>query len=952
MKNSSPQNSHYPYEFIENDSLNIRIYTLKNGLKVYLSQNTNEPRIQTFIPIRCGSVNDPKENTGLAHYLEHMLFKGTSKVGTNNWKKEKPLLDQIADLYDKHKNESNPKIKKEIYRQIDKLSKIASKFSIPNEYDQLLSSIGARGTNAYTSLDETVYVSNIPSNELEKWVRIEKERFSEVVLRLFHTELETVYEEFNRAQDSDLWLVSNQLMSALFPTHPYGQQTTLGSAEHLKNPSMKAIYNFFNTYYVPNNMAIILVGDLNYELTIDLINNYFGHFQAKEIVKNFLPKEKKINSVIEHEVFSPSSESVYFAFREETENKKNLLKLELIDMILYNSKAGLIDLNLIKKQKASKAMAHFYLHNHYAIHLFSGVPKENQTLEELRNLILKEIENIKKGNFEEWMIEAVINDLEVQTLKEQEKNENLASHLVELFIRNESYETYFNKFNEMRKISKKEIVDFANDFYKENNYVIVYKRKGENQHLIKVENPKITPIKINRNKHSNFFKEVVHIPSHEIQPEFIDYSKEIQKDEFNNIPFHFVKNMKNEFNLSSIHYLFHQGSDHNQKLVLALNYLKYLGTDKKTSDEFAKDFYRSGISFNIRILNDKSIISLSGLSRNLPQGIELLESLLKKVQSDKNSFNKLINNILKQRQDAKVNKNSLLNALEDYSVYGPNNRFTQVISSDELKKINPEELIEIIKKITDYFHEIFYFGNDKSTILKTLIQHHNSGKNLPNPPCQQFDPQKANNSIYLVNYDMVQVEMAFYKRNQIFKKENILKSMLLNEYFGYGLSSLVFQEIRESKSLGYSAHFIIKNSTTKEGFDRTHAYLGTQTNKLEQAIPAMLNLTKKFPRIQNSFEIAKATIRKKLATERIRKENIFWNYESLKKLGIHEDIRKEMYEQIQSITLDDLEEYFNLTIRDGDYNYAIISNKNALDFSVLEKIGKVKILSPNDLFSE
>lgn len=948
MKNSQEKN-HYTYEFIKNDPLKIRIYTLKNHLKVYLSKNNNEPRIQTFISVRAGSSKDPINNTGLAHYLEHMLFKGTSKIGTNNWEKEKILIEQISNLYEKHKCESNIKIKKKIYKKINELSQKASKFSIPNEYDQLLSSIGARGTNAYTSLDETVYINNIPSNELEKWIRIEKERFSKLVLRLFHTELETVYEEYNRSQDNEFDLISNELMSALFPTHPYGQQTILGSSKDLKNPSMKSIHKFFNTYYVPNNMAIILVGNLNYDLTIKLINTYFNDFSPKKISKNLFKKEKKINSIIKREVFSPSSEKLSLAFRAETDEKKNILKLEIIDMILYNSKAGLIDLNLIKKHKVSQIISHFSLYNHYAIHRFSGIPKDEQTLDELKILILNEIENIKKGNFEEWIIQAIINDLEMQRIKEQENNENLASHLVQIFIRNESYEEYLNKFTEMRKISKKELMDFAKDFYKD-NYVIIYKKKGENKNLIKIENPKITPIKINRKEHSNFFKEITSIPIQIIKPKWIDYSKEIQKDKLKNIPFYFIKNTKNS--LASIHYLFQQGSDHNQKLTLAFKYLKYLGTEKKTVNEFAKNFYHLGINFEIRTLNDKSIISLFGLSINIPKGIKLLEELLKKVKSDENSFKKLIKNILKQRKDAKNNKDSLIDALNNYSIYGSNNRFTQMITSDELQKINPNELIELIKKITDYFHEIFYFGDNKSNILQTLIKHHNTGKNLPNPPSKNFEPQIGNRSIYVVDYDMVQVEISLYKRNQIFKKENILKSMLLNEYFGYGLSSIVFQEIRESKSLGYSAYFVIKTSKTNKSFDQTHAYLGTQTDKLKEAIFAMIHLTKKFPKIKTSFDFVKKIISKNLASQRIQKENIFWNYQILKKLGIYEDIRKEMYDQIKSITIQDLEKYFNETIRDGEYNYSIISNKNSLNFSVLNQLGEVIVLSSDDLFGK
>ena len=247
----------YSYETVVNDKSGVRIYTLKNGLKVYLAKNDDAPRIQTYIPVRTGSNNDPSDNTGLAHYLEHMVFKGTSKLGTSDWAKEKTYLTQISDLYEQHKAEKDPEKKKALYKKIDEVSLEASKYTIANEYDKAISSLGATGTNAHTWLDETVYKNNIPSNELEKWLKVEKERFLEVVLRLFHTELEAVYEEFNRAQDNDGRLVNYAMMEALFPKHPNGQQTTIGTSEHLKSPSMVAIHKYFDTYYVPNNMAVV-----------------------------------------------------------------------------------------------------------------------------------------------------------------------------------------------------------------------------------------------------------------------------------------------------------------------------------------------------------------------------------------------------------------------------------------------------------------------------------------------------------------------------------------------------------------------------------------------------------------------------------------------------------------------------------------------------------------------
>ena len=149
--------SKYKYEEVKGDMAKTRIYTLDNGLKVYLSVNKEEPRIQTFIAVRTGSKNDPAETTGLAHYLEHLMFKGTNKFGVTDAEAEKPFLDEIEKLYEKYRKLTDPEERRQVYHEIDSVSQLAAQYFIPNEYDKLMAAIGAEGTNAYTSEDVTCY---------------------------------------------------------------------------------------------------------------------------------------------------------------------------------------------------------------------------------------------------------------------------------------------------------------------------------------------------------------------------------------------------------------------------------------------------------------------------------------------------------------------------------------------------------------------------------------------------------------------------------------------------------------------------------------------------------------------------------------------------------------------------------------------------------------------------
>lgn len=272
----SSKASAYNYETVKGDPMQTRIYTLPNGLKIYLSVNKEQPRIQTYIAVRTGSRNDPAETTGLAHYLEHLMFKGTHQFGTSDYAKEKPYLDDIERRYEHYRTVTDPAQRRVLYHEIDSVSQIAAKYFIPNEYDKLMSSIGANGTNAYTSTDVTCYVENIPSNEVENWARIQGDRFQNMVIRGFHTELEAVYEEFNISLTNDTRKEFAAIGKLLFPTHPYGTQTTIGTQEHLKNPSITNIKNYFHHYYVPNNVAICMAGDFDPDKVVATIDKYFG----------------------------------------------------------------------------------------------------------------------------------------------------------------------------------------------------------------------------------------------------------------------------------------------------------------------------------------------------------------------------------------------------------------------------------------------------------------------------------------------------------------------------------------------------------------------------------------------------------------------------------------------------------------------------------------------------
>ncbi len=937
----------YTYETVVNDKNGVRIYTLKNGLKVYLAQNFDAPKIQTYIPVRTGSNNDPSDNTGLAHYLEHMMFKGTSKLASANWAKEKPLLDQISSLYEQHKAEQNPEKKKEIYKKIDEISQEASKYAIANEYDKAISSLGATGTNAHTWLDETVYKNNIPSNELEKWLKVEKERFSELVLRLFHTELEAVYEEFNRAQDNDSRLVNYELMDALFPKHPNGQQTTIGKSEHLKNPSMVAIHKYFDTYYVPNNYAMVLVGDLDFDKTIKLVDQYFGSFEYKELPMKKMVSEDPMTKIVERSVKSPSAERLQIAWRTDSYGTKDARLAEIVANLLSNSgETGLIDLNINQSQKALRAMAYSSPFKTYGNFSMMIVPKNGQTLDEAKNLLLDQIELIKKGQFQDWQIPAIINDMKIQQMKSLETADGLATALYGSYINNQNWDSELNQINEYEKITKDDVVKFANEFFKD-NYVIIKKEKGVNDKLVRVENPGITPIKLNKEDQSPFLKSIISEKSSEIKPEFIDYSKAIKTDKIGSKKASFVKNKYND--IAQTYFIFPFGSDHDKELGLATQVLQYLGTNKLSAEELKKEFFKLGISNDFRTAPDQLIISLSGLEENMPKGIELLKNWLQNAKPDQKVYEENVKTILESREVAKKDKGRIMAALSNYAKYGKVSRFSDVVSAERLKSIKSEEMTAKIKNLLNMPYEIFFYGTDFNA-FKKYAKPFVEKETLKAPEKKIYPEPATEGKVFFTNYDMVQTEMSKVGKGNNVNLKNFGKINVFNEYFGRGLSSIVFQEIRESKSLAYSAYVSYAANGELNHPDYVTTYIGTQANKLPQAVNAMDELMANLPQVPAQFENAKNAALKQIASGRINRTNIFFNQMNLKKLGIDYDLRKDIYEEVEKLTLADVTNFYNNDIKPMKYNTAIIGKKENLDMSAINKMGTFQEVSLEEIF--
>ncbi|HRG59390.1 MAG TPA: insulinase family protein [Bacteroidia bacterium] len=951
--NSAASNTkEYKYESVKGDLLNARIYTLDNGLKVYLSVYKDAPRIQTYIATKAGSKSDPADATGLAHYLEHLLFKGTDKFGSLNYSKEKVELDKIEALYETYRTTKDEAKRKTMYHQIDSISGVAAKFAIANEYDKMLTSIGAKGTNAFTSFEQTVYVNDIPSNQLEKWLTIEAERFRNPVLRIFHTELEAVYEEKNRGLDNDGRKVFETLFATIFPNNNYGKQTTIGTIEHLKNPSIKKIKEYYDTYYVPNNMAICMSGDFDYEQAIRLIDSRFGSMKSKPVPVYTPGKEEPITKPIIKEVFGPDAESMLMAYRLGGLNTKDAEMAELAGKILYNGTAGLIDLNLNQQQKVLSASVFPYILKDYGVFILEANAKEGQTLEQTKDLVLAEVEKLKKGEFPDWMLKAIINDIKLQQTREFEDNGSRAMAMVGAFISEKSWIDYTNHINKLAAITKQEIVAWANANFKD-NYVVVYKRTGEDKNVQKVVKPEITPVEVNRDEQSPFLKSILEAKAPAIEPVFIDYEKDIVKYKtLIGAPIYCTQNKEN--NLFSMYYVLEMGKNNDKKLGLAVEYLNFLGTTELTNEQLKQEFYKLGCNYNVFTSEDRVNVSLEGLNESFETALKLFESLLKEPKPDKEALNNLVSSVIKQREDDKLSKGKILwSGMYNYAVFGAKSPFTNILSSAELKAVTPEELIQRIKELTSYQHDIYYYGPLTPDILANKINANHKAntplKNIPSPTVFAEQENKQTD-VYVIDYDMKQAEIMMLSKDELYNRNNIPVITLFNEYFGGGMGSIVFQTMRESKALAYSVFSNYRMPSIK---DRSHyalAYIGTQADKLPEAMKGMFELMNNLPESENMFNSAKKAVEEQIRTERITKSEILFNYMNAKKMGNTYDMRKDVFEKVPSMKFENIKSFQQAHFKDKKYNIMVLGNKSTLDIKALESYGKVTYLKLEDVF--
>lgn len=932
------------------DPLNVQIFELDNGLQVYLTENHEEPRFYTEIAVRAGSKHDPADGTGLAHYLEHLLFKGNQNMGTLDYAAEKPHLDRIVELYEQHFSETDDAVRAEIYAQINSEAQLASAFSVPNEIDKLYNSMGGTGLNAHTWHEETVYKIGLPSNRLEQWAEIESDRFINPVFRLFHTELETVYEEKNRTLDNAGRIIATAVDELLYKEHPYGQQPTIGTVDHLKNPSLVYIQNYFDTYYVPNNMAIFISGDIDTNETIALIADKFSKWEAKPVAEVGPWTEAPLDGAERRTVRYPGEEQVQLAFRTAPNGHEDKEALILVDMILDNRTAGLINLNLSQQQLVSSAGSSPLFLNDAGTQNLYGVPKQDQTLEEVESLLLSQLEIIKSGEFEDWIIPAIINDFKKNEKASLEFNTARVAKMRQSFIEGANWDYTAAELVRMEQLTKQDVVDVANKYFG-NDYVAVY-RVDEQHDLPPVEKPQIDPVTIDPTRQSVFAASIMAMPFSEIEPTFVEADKDYRVIEFvDGVELYYAPNPLNDLFTFSVGV--DVGTEENEKLSLAAALMDVAGTSSMTNEELQKEWYRMGTDFRFGAGENSSGFSLSGLDEQFESSVELMMDLVNSPTADQQTLDQLKGILLKSRQDRKSSPPAIAQALYMYNRYGEESPMLEALTSQEIMDTSVDELMSLPSGLLDYKHTLAYTGSlQLEELVSILRRQYTVEGELKETPAFRFRTarQISSNEVYVVDQQTAQAQVRIEFPDGEFTEDDSAMASIYTSYFGSGMSSVVFQELREARALAYSASARYSQGGRSNAENIMLGAIGTQTDKTADALNAFIELIDEMPQSEQRFDESVNSLLNRYRTSKLSFREVIGAVRGWERRNLEGDPRRQRYEALQQASLDNLLNFQQEHVKDRAKLISIVGDLSIIDLAELEQFGDVKQVQVDDLF--
>lgn len=939
-------------------SQGLKAFKLKNGLSVYVWEDDSKSDVFGLVGVRAGSINDPDEYTGLAHYLEHVMFKGTTMIGALNWAEEEPLYKEIIAKYDLMAEETDPIKKQTLSQEINELTVKAAQYGLPGEYSNLMESIGAKGVNAGTSYDFTYYHSSFPPYQINKWLEISSQRFINPVFRSFQSELENVYEEYNRGQDNQSRSVSEFIMGKAFEGHPYSR-SILGLPEHLKNPRLSKLIDFYEQWYTPENMVLVLVGNIKAQQIVGRINGSFGRLQSRPTPARKEYPDLNIQGRTQFNAKVGYYPQVALIYKGIPAGHPDEVALDIALSLLSNgSQTGELDkLGLDGEIGSAGAYAQSFREQGRTI--VAGIPlyDENQrrydSNKNTEKKLKEAIQKIANGEFEEWKIDAIKAEMFRQYDQVMEGNEEKAMLLMEAFYNEQNLGDVLNYKEKVMAVTiddiKRVIKEYLND-----NYLALYIEKGKESKKNKIEKPGYKPIEPPVGQQSHYGQQFKKMPFGQVEEKFIDFSDVQTKSLNEHSKMYHTPNTEN--NLYQLVIQYGAGTNTFPKLDVAANLMNNAGVMGSFEPLQLKEEL-SKLNATCRVMADANYlyIIMEGYDQTLTQACQLLSRQILMPKLEDKQLSQLKGMQLSSRSVRKEDVNTLSEALRQYMIYGEKSDYLTELTDMELYNMQIAELTGDINRAANYQANVYYTGtlsfDDAYQVLSQNLPLVANERPSNSPQVKPLAEVKENTIYFLPNNDAEQAQIHFYLPMQTDdKKDDVLRDAF-NQYFGMGFTGLVLDEIREKRSMAYTAYaYATTQGIAGKGTYLT-GYIGTQNDKANEAVDVFMGLVNNMPHNADRIENIKSYLRQEALSSHPDFRSKASTLVALQRRGYTDDPAKENLPKIDTLTFDDIVKFYEENIKGKPYCIAIMGNPKQIDLKKLEQYGKVVRISENKLFN-
>lgn len=937
------------------NALKVKEYRLENGLTVWLNEDHSQPKVFGAVVVKAGAKDCP--DTGIAHYFEHMMFKGTDRIGTLDYEAEKVLLDSIAMKYDELAMTEDTAARARLQKEINELSIRSSEYVIPNEFNRLINRFGGSGLNAATSYDATIYFNTFSPQYMVQWAEINSERLINPVFRLFQSELETVYEEKNMYGDFIGGQVMDTLMARYFGPHPYAYPI-IGSTKNLKNPRLTEMHKFFEDYYVASNMALILSGDFDAQQVMPILEKAFSRIRSGNA-----PKQEKVmlppfngRETMKVKFPIPFIKAMGLGFRGVSANHEDQVALNIAVNLLNNSNGtGYLD-KLMVEHKLMGALAINESMNEAGILAVAIMPKLLiQSYSSAEKMVWDEINRVKNGDFSDEMFNSLKLEQKRQYASSLENIDSRATIMMNLFSQGKSWNDYLNEVARIESITKEDVVRVAQKYFS-NNYLCVTKSTGKypKDNLPK---PAFSPVvPRNADASSSYAKQLEKIPEQQVAPRIIDFEKDVKTSKLTPlVTLYTTPNPLNDIFTLNISYGI--GALEQPELMQLTNYLQLLGTESLSFEQFRSRLQSIGSTLAFDVTPDAFVMKVTGFDNHIDETMKLVGDFIRHAKADDKKLRQIVD-------DAKVSEkaffksgDNVASALLEQVKYGDQSRYLRKLSLSQIKKLKGKDMLAIYDKVRSVQCDLHYCGTlPVEKVIGTIRQH------LPlerttvasNSPYYRELKQYDRPTVFFIDMpDMAQsIVYGYVKGDPVDDKASRHASRLFSVYFGGDMSSLMFQEIREFRSFAYrtSGRYQLPNHAHKGTAGSFTAMLSTQSDKTLDALGVLDSLIREMPLKPERVEAVKQMLVNRINNDYPPFRNLSEKVASARMEGFDRDPAEEFLRDIATMDMQDISRFYREQISGRPVVYVIAGNRKHIDMKKLAEYGTIIKVKKKDIY--